>query len=71
MGIAGHAGLFGTAKDVAVIGQMMLNGGTDNGKVQEAGDFMYGRSVSDPAGTVLEIMWMDVDAAMKAWGQAA
>jgi CubicO group peptidase (beta-lactamase class C family) len=31
-GIAGHAGLFGTAKDVAVIGQLMLNGGTYNGK---------------------------------------
>jgi len=31
-GIAGHAGVFGTAKDVAVIGQLMLNGGTYNGK---------------------------------------
>jgi CubicO group peptidase (beta-lactamase class C family) len=31
-GVAGHAGLFGTAKDVAVIGQLMLNGGTYNGK---------------------------------------
>jgi CubicO group peptidase (beta-lactamase class C family) len=31
-GIAGHAGLFGTAKDVAVIGQLLLNGGTYNGK---------------------------------------
>jgi serine-type D-Ala-D-Ala carboxypeptidase len=31
-GIAGHAGIFGTAKDVAVIGQLMLNGGTYNGK---------------------------------------
>ena len=31
-GIAGHAGLFGTAKDVAVIGQLMLNGGTHNGR---------------------------------------
>jgi CubicO group peptidase (beta-lactamase class C family) len=31
-GVAGHAGLFGTAKDVAVIGQMLLNGGTYNGK---------------------------------------
>jgi CubicO group peptidase (beta-lactamase class C family) len=31
-GVAGHAGLFGTAKDVAVIGQMLLNGGTYNGR---------------------------------------
>jgi CubicO group peptidase (beta-lactamase class C family) len=31
-GVAGHAGLFGTAQDVAIIGQLMLNGGTHNGK---------------------------------------
>ena len=31
-GVAGHAGIFGTAKDVAVIGQLVLNGGTYNGK---------------------------------------
>ncbi|MET3428968.1 CubicO group peptidase (beta-lactamase class C family) [Actinoplanes tereljensis] len=31
-GVAGHAGVFGTARDVAVIGQMLLNGGTYNGK---------------------------------------
>ena len=31
-GVAGHAGLFSTARDVAVIGQMLLNGGTYNGK---------------------------------------
>jgi len=31
-GVAGHAGVFATAKDVAVIGQLMLNGGTHNGK---------------------------------------
>jgi CubicO group peptidase (beta-lactamase class C family) len=30
-GVAGHAGVFGTARDVAVIGQLMLNGGTYNG----------------------------------------
>lgn len=47
----------------------IAHGGTDNGKVQEMGDFMYGRSFSDPDGNVFEPMWMDVDAAMKAWGQ--
>jgi len=31
-GVAGHAGIFGTAKDVAAIGNLMLNGGTHNGK---------------------------------------
>lgn len=31
-GVAGHAGLFGTAKDVAVIGELLLNGGTYNGR---------------------------------------
>jgi CubicO group peptidase (beta-lactamase class C family) len=30
-GVAGHAGIFGTAGDVAVIGQMLLDGGTCNG----------------------------------------
>lgn len=31
-GVAGHAGIFSTAGDVAVIFQMLLNGGTYNGK---------------------------------------
>ena len=31
-GVAGHAGVFSTAKDVAVIGQTLLAGGTYNGK---------------------------------------
>jgi CubicO group peptidase (beta-lactamase class C family) len=31
-GVAGHAGVFGTARDVAVIGQMLLDGGTYQGK---------------------------------------
>lgn len=31
-GAAGHAGLFGTARDLAVFAQMMLNGGTYGGK---------------------------------------
>lgn len=30
-GVAGHAGVFATAQDVAVIGQMLLNGGTYGG----------------------------------------
>lgn len=31
-GVAGHAGVFASAQDVAVLGQMLLNGGTYNGK---------------------------------------
>ena len=31
-GVAGHAGVFATAQDVAVVGQMLLNGGVYNGK---------------------------------------
>ena len=56
---------------VDFVAKAVAHGGTDNGKTQEMGDFMYGRSVSDPDGNVLEIMWMDVDKAMKAWGMAA
>lgn len=31
-GVAGHAGLFGTAADVAVLGRMLLDGGTCDGR---------------------------------------
>ncbi|MEV7622583.1 serine hydrolase domain-containing protein [Actinoplanes sp. NPDC089786] len=31
-GVAGHAGIFGTARDVAVIGRMLLDGGAYQGK---------------------------------------
>ena len=57
----------------AVDGMMtaaLAHGGTDNGKVQEMGDYMYGRSFSDPDGNVFEPMWMDLDKAMQVWGQA-
>lgn len=37
---------------------------------QDMGDFMYGRSFEDPDGHIIELMWMDVDKAMAAWGQA-
>jgi len=35
-------------------------GGTDNHKVQDLGDAMYARSLSDPDGNVIEVVWMDV-----------
>ncbi|SEQ31855.1 CubicO group peptidase, beta-lactamase class C family [Lentzea xinjiangensis] len=31
-GVAGHAGVFGTAKDLAILGQTILNGGTYQGR---------------------------------------
>lgn len=37
-------------------------GGTDTGQVQEHGEAMYGRAISDPDGNVVEVMWMDVGA---------
>ena len=54
-----------------LVGRALANGGTDNGRDQVQGDYMYGRSITDPDGHVLEIMWMDVDAAMRAWTQQA
>jgi predicted lactoylglutathione lyase len=42
-------------------------GGTDNDKVQDFG-VMYGRSISDPDGNVLEPMWMDVAAFERSLG---
>ena len=55
----------------AFVTRALAHGGTDNDKTEEMGDFMYGRSVSDPDGNVLEIMWMDLELAMKASGMAA
>ena len=49
----------------------LAHGGADNGDRHEMGDYMYGRSVCDPDGNGIAVTWMDVDAAMKAWGTAA
>jgi len=54
----------------AIVEAALAHGGSDNDKTMEMGDFMYGRSFCDPDGHVFEPMWMDVDAAMKAWGRA-
>lgn len=55
----------------ALLDKAVAAGGTDNDKTIEMGDFMYGRSFSDPDGHVFEIMWMDVDKAMAAWAPEA
>jgi hypothetical protein len=46
----------------ATLAAALAQGGTDNGKPQDHG-FMYGQSVSDPDGNVLEFFWMDPAAA--------
>ena len=55
----------------AFVARATAHGGSDNGRTHEMGDYMYGRSVSDPDGNVLEVMWMDVERAMAASGKAA
>lgn len=47
---------------------VLAHGGTDNDRTQDMG-FMYGRSFSDPDGHVIEVMWMDMEAAAQAMGQ--
>lgn len=47
------------------------HGGSVLDGAEEHGDFMYGRVALDPDGNGFQVMWMDVDAAMKAWGMAA
>ncbi|MGY4573114.1 VOC family protein [Bradyrhizobium pachyrhizi] len=45
-------------------------GNADPSPKQDYG-FMYGRSFEDPDGHIWEVMWMDVEAAMKAQSAAA
>jgi len=45
----------------------VAHGGQDNDKPQVMGDYMFGQSVSDPDGNVIEVMWMDLEAATAAW----
>jgi CubicO group peptidase (beta-lactamase class C family) len=55
-GVAGHAGIFGTARDVTAIGQMLLDGGSYNGRrILSAGtvakmltDVNRGKPATDP-----------------------
>lgn len=54
----------------AFVERALAHGGTAGG-FTEQGDYMYGRDVFDPDGNGFMVMWMDVEAAMRAWGQAA
>jgi uncharacterized protein len=50
----------------AIVGKAKAaGGGVDPCPKQDYG-FMYGRSFEDPDGHIWEVMWMDVEAAMKA-----
>ena len=49
-GVAGHAGLFGTASDLSIFAQMMLNGGTYNG-VRIVSDTTVARFTERTAGS--------------------
>ena len=46
-------------------------GGSADPSPQQDYGFMYGRSFEDPDGHIWEVMWMDVEAAMKAQSAAA
>ena len=54
----------------ATVGKAVAAGARETRPAQDYG-FMYGRSFDDPDGHGWEIMWMDVEAFMKATGQQA
>ena len=59
------------AVDATLAKVAAAGGKPDISPTQEMGDYMYGRSFEDPDGHIFEVMWMDVEAAMKAWGGSA
>jgi predicted lactoylglutathione lyase len=54
----------------ATVGKAVTAGARETRPAQDYG-FMYGRSFDDPDGHGWEVMWMDIDAFLKATGQAA
>ena len=58
------------AVDATVEKAIGAGGRADLGGKHEQGDFMYGRDFEDLDGHGFGVMWMDVDAAMKAGGQS-
>ena len=58
------------AVDVMVEAAVAAGGKADVGGTHEEGDYMYGRDFEDLDGHGFGVMWMDVDAAMKAWSAA-
>ena len=58
------------AVDAMVEAAVAAGGRADLGGTHEQDDYMYGRDFEDLDGHGFGVMWMDVDAAMKAWSQA-
>ncbi|GJE10849.1 MULTISPECIES: VOC family protein [Methylobacterium] len=54
-----------SAVDGSVERAVAAGGRADLRPKQEMGDVMYGRSIEDLDGHVIELMWMDVEAMMK------
>lgn len=54
----------------ATLGKALDAGAAENHSPQDYG-FMYGRSFDDPDGHSWEVMWMDLDAFLKATGRQA
>lgn len=54
----------------ATLGKALDAGAAENHPPQDYG-FMYGRSFDDPDGHSWEVMWMDLDAFLKATGRQA
>ena len=56
--------------DATIERAQRAGGKADPSPPQDHG-FMYGRSFEDPDGHIFEMMWMDVEAAMRAFGEKA
>jgi predicted lactoylglutathione lyase len=54
----------------ATVNKAVTAGASEDRPAQDYG-FMYGRSFDDPDGHTWEVMWMDVEAFLKAAGQQA
>ena len=55
----------------ATLARAAAAGGKGDPSPPQDHGFMYGRSFEDPDGHVLEVMWMDLDAALKAMSTPA
>ncbi|RYD68310.1 MAG: class A beta-lactamase-related serine hydrolase [Sphingomonadales bacterium] len=67
-GVAGHAGLFSTARDLAKLAQLYLNGGTYRGKrlLRASTVGLFRRPQGVPAGSTRALGW-DMPAAAGGW----
>lgn len=60
-----------SAEAVDAVAERALALGGTLGERQAHGDFMVSRDVFDPDGNGFAMVWMDMDAALRAWSQAA